>query len=184
MCWLGRDSQRECVELARELWSKGLAVDLLPSYMELDTMEDIQDLCRHTMVPHIVVVERSLLLSGRKQVRVRSVEGGRVTEKVVGVADLVEYLQPRHGLEKRCVHNMVISEFVQTLLFPVIQLSKFLLNRPELLKVHSFFFSSCYSSMSPELPTATSSLPPVTITNIGRQKFPTNVRRKMDSMVR
>ena len=159
-----KSSQRECVELARDcvLWSKQYgAVDLLPSYMELDTMEDIQDLCRHTMVPHIVVVERSLLLSGRKQVRVRSVEGGRVTEKVVGVADLVEYLQPRHGLEKRCVHNMVISEFVQTLLFPVIQLSKFLLNRPELLKVHSFFFSSCYSSMSPELPTATSSLPPV-----------------------
>ena len=81
------------------------------------------------------------------------------------------------------MHNMVISEFVQTLLFPVIQLSKFLLNRPELLKVHSFFFSSCYSSMSPELPMATSSLPPVTITNIDRQKFPTNVRRKIDSMV-
>ena len=115
MCWLGRDSQRECVELARELWNKGLAVDLLPSYMELDTMEDIQDLCRQTMVPHIIVVERSLLLSGRKQVRVRSVEGGRVTEKVVGVVDLVEYLQPRHGLEKRCVHvtSFCIKMFFQ-----------------------------------------------------------------------
>ena len=103
MCWLGRDSQRECIELARELWTKGLAVDLLPSYMELDTLEDIQDLCRSTLVPHIIVVERSLLLSGKKQVRVKSVDGGRVTEKVVGVADLADYLQPRHGLEKRFV---------------------------------------------------------------------------------
>ena len=40
----------------------------------------------------------------------RSVEGGR--EKVVGVTDLVEYLQPRHGLEKRCVHDTVISEYI------------------------------------------------------------------------
>ena len=53
------------------------------------------------MVPHIVVLERSLLLSGKKQVRVKSMEGGWYVDKVVGLGELADYLQPKHSLEKR-----------------------------------------------------------------------------------
>ena len=89
------------MEVAQELWGKGVAVDLLHSYMELDSIEDIVDFCRWMMVPHVVVVERSLLLGGKKHVRVKSLEGGRSVEKVVGVSELADYLQPRHSLERR-----------------------------------------------------------------------------------
>ena len=83
--------------MARDLWSKGVAVDLLHTYTELESIEDILEWCRRTLVPHVVMVERSLLLSGK--VKVRTVESGRTL--VVGVAELPDHLHTRHHLERR-----------------------------------------------------------------------------------
>lgn len=68
ICWLGHDnSSVECIQLAREMWSRGVAVDLLYRAMELETIEEIQLFCRRNMIPHIVIVER-MLFTSRQQV--------------------------------------------------------------------------------------------------------------------
>ena len=69
MCWLGRESlQRECISLVKELWSQGIAADLLYESIEVDSVEDIQDFCRSNFVPHMVILNDKTLLFERKQV--------------------------------------------------------------------------------------------------------------------
>ena len=68
ICWLGHSNfSEECIQLAREMWSRGIAVDLLYHSLELETIEDIQLFCRRNMIPHIVIVER-MLFTSRQQV--------------------------------------------------------------------------------------------------------------------
>ena len=71
VCWLGRESlQRECIGLVKELWSQGIAADLLYQSLEVDSIEDIQDFCRRNFIPHIVILNDKTLLFERKQVSV------------------------------------------------------------------------------------------------------------------
>ncbi len=102
MCWLGHDSlQSECIGLVRDLWTQGIAADLVYESMELESVEDIQEFCRQNLVPHVVILSDRTLFYERKQVKVRTLEGGKVTEKVVGISELVDFVQQRHhGVER------------------------------------------------------------------------------------
>ena len=43
MCWLGHESlQAQCLKLVTQLWSHGVAADLVYENQELDSLEDIQ----------------------------------------------------------------------------------------------------------------------------------------------
>ena len=43
MCWLGHESlQAQCLKLITQLWSHGVAADLVYENQELDSLEDIQ----------------------------------------------------------------------------------------------------------------------------------------------
>lgn len=69
VCWLGRESlQRECISLVKDLWSQGIAADLLYESIEVDSVEDIQDFCRRNFIPHVVILNDKTLLFERKQV--------------------------------------------------------------------------------------------------------------------
>ena len=101
VCWLGRESlQNECIRLVKELWSQGVAADLVYESLELDSVEDIQEFCRRNFIPHVVVLSDRTLFFERKQVKVRTSESGKWTEKIVNIGDLVEFLQQRHGVER------------------------------------------------------------------------------------
>lgn len=86
--------------LVRDLWSQGIAADLVYESLELDSVDDIQDFCRKNFIPHIVILSDRTLFYERKQVKVRTLESGKVTEKVLTKAELVEFLQAKHGVER------------------------------------------------------------------------------------
>ena len=72
ICWLGRESlQSECISLVKELWSQGIAADLLYESIEVDSVEDIQDFCRRNFIPHVVILNDKTLLFERKQVSIK-----------------------------------------------------------------------------------------------------------------
>lgn len=101
VCWLGHESlQRECIGLVRDLWSQGIAADLLYESLELESIEDIQDFCRRNFIPNVVILNDKTLFYERKQVKVRTLESGKVTEKLVGVGELVEFLQQKSVVER------------------------------------------------------------------------------------
>ncbi len=100
VCWLGHESlQAECVRLVRQLWSQGVAADLVYGSMELEAVEDIQEFCRGNLIPHVVILSDRTLYYERKQVKVRTLDSGKVSEKVVNISELVEFVQQR-GLER------------------------------------------------------------------------------------
>ena len=101
VCWLGRESlQNECIRLVRELWTQGISADLLYESLELDSIEDIQEFCRKYFIPHIVILNDKTLFYERKQVKVRTLDSGKVTEKMMTTAELIEFLQQRHSVER------------------------------------------------------------------------------------
>ena len=101
VCWLGRESlQAECIGLVKELWTQGIAADLVYESLELDSIEDIQDFCRRNYIPHVVILSDKALFFERKQVKVRTLESGKVTEKIVNISELVESLQQRHNVDR------------------------------------------------------------------------------------
>lgn len=101
VCWLGRESlQNECIGLVKELWSQGVAADLVYESLELDSLEDIQEFCRKNFIPHVVILSDRTLFFERKQVKVRTSESGKWMEKIVNIGDLVEFLQQKHGVER------------------------------------------------------------------------------------
>lgn len=101
VCWLGRESlQAECIGLVKELWTQGIAADLVYESLELDSIEDIQEFCRRNYIPHVVILSDKTLFFERKQVKVRTLESGKVTEKIVNISELVESLQPKHSVER------------------------------------------------------------------------------------
>ena len=101
VCWLGHESlQSECIGLVRDLWAQGIAADLLYESLELESIEDIQDFCRRHFIPNVVILSDKTLFYERKQVKVRTLESGKVTEKLVGVGELVDFLQQKHVVER------------------------------------------------------------------------------------
>ncbi|CAI8051318.1 eIF-2-alpha kinase GCN2 [Geodia barretti] len=103
VCWLGHESlQAQCLKLVTQLWSHGVAADLVYENQELDSLEDIQEFCRRSLIPHIVVLSDKELFFERKQVRLRSLEvNGKTSERVLGVAELPEFLlQQRHSTDR------------------------------------------------------------------------------------
>ncbi|XP_064390621.1 eIF-2-alpha kinase GCN2-like isoform X2 [Halichondria panicea] len=102
VCWLGRESlQRECSQLVRDLWTQGIAADLLYESLELDNVEDIQDFCRRQFIQHIVLLTDRTLYFERKQVKVRSLESGKVTERLLTTSELGDYLSQRQASLER-----------------------------------------------------------------------------------
>jgi hypothetical protein len=102
VCWLGHESlQTQCLKLVTRLWSHGVAADLVYESQELDSMEDIQEFCRRSLIPHIVVLSDKELFFERKQVKVRTLESnGKTSERIIGVAELTEFLLQRHAAER------------------------------------------------------------------------------------
>ena len=69
VCWLGRESlQRECAQLLHDLWTQGIAADVLYESMELDSVEDIQEFCKKNFIQHMVLLTDRTLFFERKQV--------------------------------------------------------------------------------------------------------------------
>ena len=54
--------------MVKDLWSQGIAADLLYESIEVDSVEDIQDFCRRNFIPHVVILNDKTLLFERKQV--------------------------------------------------------------------------------------------------------------------
>ena len=78
-----------------------MAADLVYESQELDSMEDIQEFCRRSLIPHVVVLSDKELFFERKQVKVRTLEtSGKTSERIVGIAELVEFLQQRQGVDR------------------------------------------------------------------------------------
>jgi len=84
----------------KELWSQGVAADLVYESLELDSLEDIQEFCRKNFIPHVVILSDRTLFFERKQVKVRTSESGKWMEKIINIGDLVEFLQQKHGVER------------------------------------------------------------------------------------
>lgn len=122
----------ECMKLIHDLREKhhGVNVDHLYHFLEL---EDLQEYCYDRHIPHIIILDNSLLV--RKQVqlyclclyrytslpplsllfpssllqyKLRSLDMDKcrvVSERIVSVhvnyAELVEYISPKHSIEKK-----------------------------------------------------------------------------------
>ena len=131
MCSLNPDIplHDECMKLIHDLREKhhGVNVDHLYHFLEL---EDLQEYCYDRHIPHIIILDNSLLV--RKQVelycpivyigipqsllspssllqyKLRSLDMDKcrvVSERIVSVyanyAELVEYIAPKHSIEKK-----------------------------------------------------------------------------------
>ena len=60
-----------------------------------------QEFCRRSLIPHVVVLSDKELFFERKQVKMRTLEtNGKTTERILGVAELVEFLQPKQGIDR------------------------------------------------------------------------------------
>ena len=61
----------------------------------------LQEFCRRSLIPHIVVLSDKELFFERKQVKVRTLEpSGKTSERIIGVAELTEFLQQRQGVDR------------------------------------------------------------------------------------
>ena len=101
VCWLGHESlQNECIRLVRELWMQGISADLLNESLELDSIEDIQEFCRKSHIPHIAILNDKTLFYERKQVKVRTLDSGKFTEKTMTTTELAESLLQKHAVER------------------------------------------------------------------------------------
>jgi hypothetical protein len=55
VCWLGHESlQAQCLKLVTQLWSHGVAADLVYENQELDSLEDIQVVHTTCWLLHVV----------------------------------------------------------------------------------------------------------------------------------
>ena len=60
-----------------------------------------QEFCRRSLISHIVVLSDKELFFERKQVKVRTLEAnGKTTERIIGLAELTEFLQQRHSVDR------------------------------------------------------------------------------------
>ena len=100
VCWLGQSLKEECIALTSELWSQGVAADLAYESLKLETLEDIQEFCKKQRIPYIVLITDRVLFYERKQVKVRTTESGKVTEKVIARKDLADFLQQKQTVDK------------------------------------------------------------------------------------
>ena len=154
VCWLGRESlQNECITLVRDLWSQNIAADLLYESLEMDSIEDIQDFCRKNYIPHVVILSDKTLFYERKQVKVRTLESGKVSEKLVGTSELVEFLQQKH--EKHSVDRCDSTE-----------------TGPSSVKASSSVTD-----------TQSNAIPPVNVNIVGTGKLPGHVKRRLHDQV-
>ena len=100
VCWLGQSLKEECITLIRELWSQGVAADLAYESLKLDTLDDIQEFCKKQHIPYIVLITDRVLFYERKQVKVRTVESGKITEKIIARKELADFLQQKQTIDK------------------------------------------------------------------------------------
>uniref|UniRef100_A0A1X7TDC2 Protein kinase domain-containing protein n=1 Tax=Amphimedon queenslandica TaxID=400682 RepID=A0A1X7TDC2_AMPQE len=142
----------ECLKLVQDLRDlKGLLVDHLYHHLEL---EDLQDFCCRRHIPHLIIIDNSLLVRNQYKLRSLDTDKGRVTsERIVSnIQELIEYIIPKHSIERNDSTEGV----------PQVSASR---------------------SSAAATNTDTSSLPAVTITTIGRQKVAGNIKRRYDSHI-
>ena len=84
----------------RDLWSQGISADIVTEALELDNIEDIQEFCRTNFIPHIVILADKSLFFERKQIRVRTLESGNISEKIISTSELADFLQKTQGIER------------------------------------------------------------------------------------
>jgi translation initiation factor 2-alpha kinase 4 len=140
---------KEGISLVTELRDKGAAVEFLLEHMNL---ESIQEFCRHRLIPHLIVLDNTLLL--RQQVKVRTLDIGKekvISERILHRSEVFDYIQSRYSNEKS-------SDLVESGIFSKL---------------------SATSAINQDI---ISSLPPVTITTVGRQLQGT-VKRRIDNQI-
>ncbi|XP_045185726.2 eIF-2-alpha kinase GCN2-like [Mercenaria mercenaria] len=90
VCTIGhKPMEKERMNLVRELWSAGLKTEIL--HDTLEGQEEIQDYCRAHGISNLVILKDS----EGSNVRVRSIEKEKITEKVMSASVLVEFLQQK-----------------------------------------------------------------------------------------
>ena len=85
-----------------------MAADLVYDSQELDSLEEVQEFCRRSHIPHLVVLSDKEQFFERKQVKVRMIESGgsgggggaKGSEKLVNISELADYLQQKQGVER------------------------------------------------------------------------------------
>ncbi|XP_019855811.1 PREDICTED: uncharacterized protein LOC109584489 isoform X2 [Amphimedon queenslandica] len=91
----------ECLKLVQDLRDlKGLLVDHLYHHLEL---EDLQDFCCRRHIPHLIIIDNSLLVRNQYKLRSLDTDKGRViSERVVSnIQELIEYIIPKHSIERK-----------------------------------------------------------------------------------
>ncbi|XP_014671944.1 PREDICTED: eukaryotic translation initiation factor 2-alpha kinase 4-like, partial [Priapulus caudatus] len=94
---------REKVSLARDLWAAGLNADI--QYDKVQNLEEVQEHCRTSGIPHLVVLK-----DVENELKVRTFENGRMVDRKMTLAELVEMMQPKTSVSKQlssCDHSDV-----------------------------------------------------------------------------
>jgi translation initiation factor 2-alpha kinase 4 len=94
--WLGLEPcTGDCIKVATMLWRKGIPAQLF--YSTADTMDELWTYCQRNSISCLVVLP-DRFYKEKNQMKVRTVENGRVLEKLVNGKDLVDYiLQKQKG---------------------------------------------------------------------------------------
>ncbi|XP_052767751.1 eIF-2-alpha kinase GCN2-like isoform X2 [Mya arenaria] len=90
VCTIGHQPMlKERMALVRDMWRAGLKAEIL--HETLEGQEEIQDFCRAQGISQLVILKDT----EGSTVKVRTIEKERITEKVVAVSALVEFLQQK-----------------------------------------------------------------------------------------
>lgn len=89
VCWTGqRNFQKECIELAKQLWDNNVNAEILYDSLQMDTVGDVQDLCVKNLIRHFVMFDD--LYPSKRQVQLWSMEDKTFTDKKVNITEVID----------------------------------------------------------------------------------------------